>query len=347
MKILGIETSCDETAAAVVEYGRGVISNVVASQIDLHKNFGGVVPEIAARSHLEVINQVVDEAVDKAGGWPVVDAIAVTSQPGLIGALLIGTLAARTYALTLGKPLISVHHIKGHIYANFLEQNHEIAFPILALVISGGHTQIIMLKTHDDFEILGSTRDDAVGEVFDKVAKILGLPYPGGPEISKIADQYHGELIDLPIAKMKGNQLDFSFSGLKTAVLRQAQKMAGVDINFPSFELAKKLIRNEKAQLAKSFEETVVKTLMRNMQQAGQDTVPKTIMLAGGVAANQRIRQGLVETFPNQKVLIAEPKFCGDNAAMIASAAFYQIQGQTDPYADPLDFSVLPRSAIS
>ncbi|MCL2085810.1 tRNA (adenosine(37)-N6)-threonylcarbamoyltransferase complex transferase subunit TsaD [Candidatus Saccharibacteria bacterium] len=385
MKILGIETSCDETAAAVVENGPRVISNVIASQIDLHKSFGGVVPEIAARSHLESINVVINEAVERAGGWDSIDAIAVTSQPGLIGALMIGTLAARTLAIVYKKPLISVHHIKGHIYANFLELENEqspqkIDFPILSLVVSGGHTQILFQSSHSDFEIISSTRDDAVGEVFDKVARILGLPYPGGPEISKIASEYHGEIISLPIAKLKPDpakpfdgQLDFSFSGLKTAVLRTAQNLAGVGIDYPSFELADKLTHEQKALLAKSFEQTAVRTLARNMKTAQEKLGARTIMLAGGVAANRALREEIQKTFsPANKVsaagsipgsprsrggLVAKEdsfrlkrmpplKYCTDNAAMIASASFFQTK-ENQPYANPLDFSILPRSSIS
>ncbi|MDR0887256.1 MAG: tRNA (adenosine(37)-N6)-threonylcarbamoyltransferase complex transferase subunit TsaD [Candidatus Nomurabacteria bacterium] len=376
MKILGIESSCDETAASVVENGSKILTNVVASQIEIHKQFGGVVPEIAARSHLEIINSVINQAVKKVG-WDNIDAIAVTSKPGLIGALMIGTLAARTYALAKNIPLISVHHIKGHIYANFLNQENQknqqtqnIQFPILALVVSGGHTQIILLKSHTDFQILGSTRDDAIGEVFDKVAKIIGLNYPGGPELSKLAQKYQTEnyttKIHFPNAILKPNpaklydgQFDFSFSGLKTAVLRQAQKMADVNIDFPSYELAKKLTENQKIQIAYNFEQTATDTLVGKMQKAANLTNPKTIMLAGGVAANRVLRAKLQTTFGKTKIPIhiAPPEFCTDNAAMIASAAYFQIQNaqiqngsaqnQANPFADPLDFSIAPRANLN
>ena len=233
--ILGIETSCDETAASVVLDGRQILSSVVNSQIDIHAMYGGVVPEVAARSHIEVINPVINQALTDAGlTWDDIDAIAVTYAPGLIGSLLIGTLAARTLAILKNKPLYPVHHIKAHVYANFLNQDGKVPeFPILSLIVSGGHSQLVLFKSHTDFAIIGQTQDDAIGEAFDKVAKILGLPYPGGPSIAKAAENGNPLAYDLPKAKL-ANKYDFSFSGLKTAVLRAVQREIGVDFTYPS-----------------------------------------------------------------------------------------------------------------
>ena len=276
MKVLGIESSCDETAASVVEDGFRLLSNVVRSQIDIHKAYGGVVPEVAARSHIEVIVPVVEEALEQAGcSWDDIDAIAVTYAPGLIGSLLVGTLAARTLALTKHKPLYPVHHVEGHVYANFLVEQQlqndstaqarsaqtadlyrlagqemasrrsetilqlpskQPAFPMLALIVSGGHSQLVLFRDHGNYELLGQTQDDAVGEAFDKVAKILGLPYPGGPSVARAAESGDPMAFALPTAKLSG-EYDFSFSGLKTAVLRAVQREVGKDFTFPSHEL--------------------------------------------------------------------------------------------------------------
>ena len=236
MIILGIESSCDETAASIVADGTTVLSNVVNSQIEIHSKYGGVIPEVAARSHLEVINPVIDQALEEANlTWDDIDAIAVTYAPGLIGSLLIGSLAARTLAVTKDKPLYGVHHILAHFYANFLDKA-EPEFPCLALIVSGGHTQLVLFESHTNFKLLGKTQDDAVGEAFDKVAKVIGLPYPGGPSIAMTA--LHGNPNRFKFPKPKtDNPLDFSYSGLKTAVLRQAQKQIGKDFTFPSFEI--------------------------------------------------------------------------------------------------------------
>ena len=238
MLILGIETSCDETAAAVVRDGREILSNVVVSQIDIFAEYGGVIPEVAARSHLEAMMPVVNKALtDASCTWDEIDAIAVTHAPGLLGSLLIGTLTARTLAILHHKPLYAVHHLKSHVYANWLSGTQEDpSFPLLALVVSGGHTQILYMRGHNQFEIIGTTHDDAVGECFDKVAKILGLPYPGGPSIAKAALSGDATRYRLPHPKVEG--LDFSFSGLKTAVLRAVQKEVGVPISYPSHKLA-------------------------------------------------------------------------------------------------------------
>ena len=245
MRILGIESSCDETAAAVVEDGKNILSSIVKSQIDIHTQYGGVVPEVAARNHLEVVNPVVQQALDDANlDWSKIDAIAVTYAPGLSGSLLIGAITAKTLAYLYNKPLYPIHHVEAHVYANFLINGQgELAkdlptsqpkFPLLALIVSGGHTQLVLFSDHGKFRILGQTQDDAVGEAFDKVAKIIGLPYPGGPSISKAA--IHGDpyKYKLPKAKLK-NKFDFSFSGLKTAVLRAVQSEVGVNFSFPSY----------------------------------------------------------------------------------------------------------------
>ena len=333
MKILGIETSCDETAAAVVEDGRRILSNVVNSQIDIHREYGGVVPEVAARSHLEVINPVINMALEKAEiGWKDIDAIAVTYAPGLVGSLLVGTLAARMLAILKNKPLYPVHHIESHIYANFLGLEDEPEFPILALVVSGGHTQLILLKNHGDFEIIGSTRDDAVGEVFDKVAKMLGLPYPGGPSISEAALRGDREKYQLPKARLD-SPYDFSFSGLKTAVLRAIQKEVEVDINFSSTGLPGLLSASQRDDFAASFEKTAVETLVDKLLKAYEFYTPRTVVIAGGVSANRYLREELLRRM-SVEVKFAPIELCTDNAAMVASAGYYHVlrEAPTDPY---------------
>ena len=349
MNILAIETSCDETACAIVEDGSNILSNIVNSQIDIHKIYGGVVPEIAARSHIEAIMPVVEKAIsDSKITWEKIDAIAVTHTPGLLGSLLVGTLTARTLAILHNKPLYAIHHLKSHIYANWLEtaQTSTPQFPLLALVISGGHTQIIKMDHHNDFHIIGSTRDDAVGEVFDKVAKILGLPYPGGPSIAQSALKGNPEKYQLPIPQV--DNLDFSFSGLKTAVLRRIQKELNLPISTPSFELKNHLAEQQINDFAASFQATVSKIFIKKITKALEENPSvKSLVIAGGVSANQNLKENIQKTFENQvKIHVPNPKFSTDNAAMVASAAFYSIQsGQksTDPYS--LDIS--PRSVIS
>ncbi|MFI5212817.1 MAG: tRNA (adenosine(37)-N6)-threonylcarbamoyltransferase complex transferase subunit TsaD, partial [Candidatus Saccharimonadales bacterium] len=257
MKILGIESSCDETAAAVVENGRALLSNVVNSQIDIHALYGGVVPEVAARSHIEVINPVINQALAEANcSWDDIDAIAVTYAPGLIGSLLVGTLAARTLAVLKQKPLYPIHHVEAHVYANFLNEQPPV-FPMLALIVSGGHSQLVLFKTHGDYELLGQTQDDAVGEAFDKVAKILGLPYPGGPSIAQAALSGNAFAYPLPKAKLK-DAYNFSFSGLKTAVLRAVQREVGVDFTFASAGLSALLNDVQRHDFAASFQRVAV-----------------------------------------------------------------------------------------
>ena len=337
MNILGIETSCDETAAAVVADGQRLLSNVVVSQIDIHQAYGGVVPEIAARSHIEAILPVIDKAVTPVG-WDAIDAIAVTNQPGLLGSLLIGTLTARTLALTHRKPLLGIHHIKSHIYANWLGDQTP-TFPALALVVSGGHTQILFLKSHTDFQIIGTTRDDAVGEAFDKVAKILGLPYPGGPSISKAAISGNPRAYLLPHPKVDG--YDFSFSGLKTAVLRSIQQTVDKPISFPSSQLAELLTQQQVADFAASFEATAVAVLVEKLAKAVENYQPKSLLLAGGVAANQKLRAECAKIAPKIQFFVPAPQFSTDNAAMVASAAYFEHQNGKS-YDDPFSLTANP-----
>lgn len=330
MNVLGIESSCDETAAAVVRDGREIISNIVNTQIDIHKVYGGVVPEVAARSHLEVVIPVIDQAVRDAGGWDQVDAVAATMMPGLIGSLLIGSLSARAIALMKHKPFYPVHHVEGHVYANFLMDNPP-EFPFLALIVSGGHSQIVLFRNHGNYELLGQTADDAVGEAFDKVAKIIGLPYPGGPSIAQAALSGDPHKYHLPKAHMHG-KYDFSFSGLKTAILRAIQDAVGVDHTFPSHLLASKLTSQQVADFAASFQYTAVETLVEKLVKATYEYQPKSVVIAGGVAANQELRRQLKEKLPIP-ISFPSPTLCTDNGAMIATLGYYkaQILQPTDP----------------
>lgn len=338
MKILGIETSCDETAAAVVEDGAKILSNAVVSQIDIFAEYGGVIPEVAARSHLEVMMPVVEKAMKDADcTWNDIDAIAVTHAPGLLGSLLIGTLTARTLAILHDKPLYAVHHLKSHIYANWLsDQTPE--FPLLALVISGGHTQILYMPSHDKFEIIGTTRDDAIGECFDKVAKILGLPYPGGPSIAKAAKEGDENKYKFPHPKIDG--LDFSFSGLKTAVLRAVQKELNLPISHPSHDLKNHLTKKQVNDFAASFQKTAVDILLEKLSVAKQQHPDvKSIVFAGGVSANEALREKAEGYFPQKSL-------SGDNGAMVAAAAYYEIQAGKKP-TDPYKMNIYPRISIN
>lgn len=338
MKILGIETSCDETAAAIVEDGRTILSNAVVSQIDIFAEYGGVIPEVAARSHLEVMMPVVERAMkDAKCTWDDIDAIAATHAPGLLGSLLIGTLTARTLAVLHDKPLYAVHHLKSHIYANWLSGSTP-SFPLLALVISGGHTQILYMPAHNDFKIIGTTRDDAIGECFDKVAKILGLPYPGGPSIAKAAKNGDPDKYKLPHPKIDG--LDFSFSGLKTAVLRAVQKELGLPISHPSHDLKNHLTEKQVNDFAASFQKTAVDILLEKLQ-AATEKYPdvKSIVFAGGVSANEALREKGEGFFPDLSL-------SGDNGAMVAAAAYYEIQAGVKP-TDPYKLNIYPRISIN
>ncbi len=422
MKILAIESSCDETAAAVIEDGTKILSNVVVSQIDIFAEYGGVIPEVAARSHLEAILPVIHKSLEKASlTWNDIDAIAVTHTPGLLGSLLVGTLTARTLAILHNKPLYAVHHLKSHIYACWLEDEESgnnlsrpcpetpasvskrtspvktgacergreklfPDFPLLALVVSGGHTQILYMKKHNHFKIIGTTHDDAVGECFDKVAKILGLPYPGGPSIAKEAKKGYENRYKLPHPKVP--DLDFSFSGLKTAVLRAIQKEVGVPISYPSHELAKLLSKKQRSDFAASFQKTAVDILLEKLNLA-REKYPeiKSIVIAGGVSANQKLREEATQNFESaatnltksenmpkvtseghpqslrgrseepredgrderpEEITLAFPqlKFSGDNAAMVGAAAYFEIKSGVKP-TDPYSLNIAPRSPIT
>jgi len=312
--VLGVETSCDETASAVVRNGREVLSNVISSQIEIHKKFGGVVPEIASRKHVELIIPVIDQALDEAGvKLEDVDVIGVTYGPGLVGALLVGLSAAKALAFTADKPLVGVHHIEGHIAANYLEHK-ELEPPFVCLVASGGHSHIVYVNDYNKFEIMGQTRDDAAGEAFDKVARAIGLGYPGGPLIDKAARSGNKNAIAFPRVHFENGSLDFSFSGLKTAVLNylNTAEQRGEDIVLED--------------VAASFQQAVVDVLVRNTIEAGKRKKVKNIALAGGVAANSALRSELKSAAEENgfNMYYPRPILCTDNAAMIACAAYYE-----------------------
>lgn len=351
MKILGVETSCDETAAAVVEDGYKLLSNAISSSVDLHAAYGGVVPEIAARSHLEVILPVIDEALKTAKvSWQDIDAISVTRGPGLGGSLLIGLMTARTLAITKNKPLYGVNHVHAHVYANFLTQTslpgyklpkNQPKFPLLALIVSGGHSQLVLFAHHFKYTVLGQTVDDAVGEAFDKVAKLLGLPYPGGPSISMASQKGNPEAIKLPKAKLD-NRYDFSFSGLKTAVLRATQELCGKTYDFPSTQLSNLLNARQKANIAASFQKVAIETLVRGVKTATEEHNPASVVIAGGVAANQELRRQLAKAL-TQQIEYTDIKLCTDNAAMVASLGFFMAkdnQPRANPYVLEIDPSL-------
>lgn len=312
--ILGIESSCDETAAAVVKNGREVLSNVINSQIDIHKRYGGVVPEIASRCHIEAVNAVIDEALEKAGvTFNDIDAIAVTYGPGLVGALLVGVSAAKALAYALKKPLVNVHHIKGHICSNYVA-HHDLKPPFVCLVASGGHSHIVYAKDFLDYEIMGMTRDDAAGEAFDKIARVLGLGYPGGPKIDALAKEGNPHAVEFPRVKMSEDSLDFSFSGVKTAVINHIHKLdqKGEEYN--------------KADIAASFQEAVCDALVSHTLEAAKRKKTKTVVIAGGVASNSALREKMTTEAHKQgiDVLYPQPVLCTDNAVMIASAGYYE-----------------------
>ena len=323
MKILGIESSCDETAAAVIEDGISILSNQVASQLEIHARYGGIVPEVASRQHILAIIPVIKQALAEAEvTWSNLDGIAVTNGPGLAGSLLVGVNAAKAIALATGIPLIGVNHLEGHIYANWLENNQHSApgFPLVCLIVSGGHSDLVLMKGHGDYTLLGRTRDDAAGEAFDKAARILDLGYPGGPAIQRASESGAASL-QLPRAWLKGTA-DFSFSGIKTALLRLSE--------------AGKV--NSQADAAASFQEAVVEVLATKTIAAARELGVKQILVAGGVAANGRLRQRLVQDSP-LPVLIPPLKLCTDNAAMIASCGYFRFRAGK---IDGLDLDVMP-----
>jgi N6-L-threonylcarbamoyladenine synthase len=317
MRLLAIETSCDETAAAVVEDGHRILSSVVSTQAALHAPFGGVVPEVAARHHLENICPVIEKAMSDAGlGFPELDAVAVTHGPGLVGALLVGVQAAKGIAFVHGKPLVPVHHIAGHLEAASLADGGEIPLPALALVVSGGHTSLFAVEARGEYRLLGRTRDDAAGEAFDKVAKLLGLGYPGGPVIDRISEGSNDQAHEFTIARIKDGGLDFSFSGVKTAVLYHVRREGiapSPDPARPSAEIR---------DLAASFQRAVVTALVRKLKQAAEAQRPRSLILTGGVAANRRLRRDAARAADELGLPLFVPPIAlsTDNAAMIGAA---------------------------
>ena len=312
--ILAVETSCDETAAAVVENGRKVLSNVISSQIDLHTLYGGVVPEIASRKHIEKINQVMAEALLQAGKTlSDLDAVAVTYGPGLVGALLVGVSAAKAVSFASGIPLVGVHHIEGHISANYIE-NRDLEPPFVCLVVSGGHSHLVVVKDYGEYEILGRTRDDAAGEAFDKVARAIGLGYPGGPKIDKVSREGNPEAIAFPRAKVGDSDYDFSFSGLKSAVLNY---LNSCEMKGESFC---------QADVAASFQKAVVDVLAEHSMHAVESCGIKKFAIAGGVASNTALREALTTACEERGVTFYHPSplLCTDNAAMIGAAGYYE-----------------------
>ncbi|TYO94931.1 tRNA (adenosine(37)-N6)-threonylcarbamoyltransferase complex transferase subunit TsaD [Desulfallas thermosapovorans] len=331
--ILSVETSCDETSSAVLVDGINIKSNIISSQVDVHRKFGGVVPEVASRKHLELINHVIQEALDEAGiGFNNLDAVAVTYGPGLVGALLVGVAAAKAIAFGLDIPLIGVNHLEGHVSANFLVEPQP-EFPVICLVVSGGHTDLVLISGYGRYELLGATRDDAAGEAFDKVARVLGLGYPGGPLIDNMALSGNDMAIDLPRAYLAADSLDFSFSGLKTAVINYLHRanQKGVPVN--------------KADVAASFQRAAVDVLVDKTLLAAQKCRTKTIMLAGGVAANRLLRQEITyrASREGRRVIYPPPVLCTDNAAMIGCAAYYKYL-QND-FA-PLTLNAMPNLSL-
>lgn len=410
MRILGIETSCDETAAAVVEDGHVLLSSVVATSLDLHAKYGGVVPEIAARSHIESITPVIEQALaDAKTDWNQIDGIAVTYGAGLGGSLLVGVLTARTLAIVKNKPLYGINHVEGHVYANFLTETplpdyvlpkNQPQFPMLVLIVSGGHTQLVLFRNHFDYILLGQTHDDAIGEAFDKVAKILGLPYPGGPSVSEAAKNGNPYAFTFPKARstlsqtshadgVQGNdeerasrtggtvsesrkqltqqsaastvnatgsasthagamqglgKYDFSFSGIKTAVLRVAQAACGKDYDFPSTKLSELLSVAQKADIAASFQRVAIETVVDKTFQAYEEFQPKSVIIAGGVAANQELRRQLSKRLP-LPVSYTDIKLCTDNGAMIATLGCYKAMLK-QPAADPYSLEIQPNLSM-
>ena len=310
MLVLGVESSCDETSVAIVRDGKEVLCNIINSQIDIHKLFGGVVPEVASRHHVYQVSMVFEQAFKEAGvKQEDIDLVAVTKGPGLIGSLLVGVNAAKTFALMYNKPIIGVHHLAGHIYANAIE--HDMKFPSVALLVSGGNTELIYMKEHFDFEVIGETLDDAVGEAYDKVARVVGLPYPGGPHVDRLAhegkDNYH-----LPRVYLDENSYNFSFSGLKSAVINLVH-----NANQRKEEI-------NKEDLCASFQDSVTEVLVRKTFKLAKEKQVNQIIVAGGVSANKGLKERFTKENPGFEICIPSIKYCTDNAAMIAVAGYYQ-----------------------
>lgn len=353
MIVLGIESSCDETSASVVKDGNELLSVVIATSMDLHAQYGGVIPEIAARSHIEAVIPVITEALEQAScNWSDIDAIAVTYGAGLGGSLLVGVLTARTLAIIYKKPLYAINHVEGHVYANFLTKTSlpnfnlpamQPVFPLLALIVSGGHSQLVLFRDHFDYTLLGQTHDDAIGEAFDKVAKIIGLPYPGGPSVGKKALEGNDHAFQLPKARMQG-KYDFSFSGLKTAVLRAAQEQVGRDYSLPSHELAGLLSDSQKADIAATFQRVAVETVVDKAIEAFHEFSPASVVIAGGVAASPELRKQLAARLPIP-INYTDAKLCTDNGAMIATLGCYHAMlGR--PTADPYTLEIAPNLSM-
>lgn len=327
--ILAIESSCDETAASVVKNGRTILSNVISSQIELHKLYGGVVPEIASRKHIEKINQVIEEALEEAEvTLDDLDAVGVTYGPGLVGALLVGVAEAKAISYAKKLPLVGVHHIEGHVSANYIE-HPDLEPPFMCLIVSGGHTHLVIVKDYGEFEILGRTRDDAAGEAFDKVARAIGLGYPGGPKIDKLAKEGNAEAIQFPKAKLESGPYDFSFSGVKSAVLNYINKCKMQGEEF------------DRADLAASFQKAVVDTLVEKAVKAAKEYHMDKLAIAGGVASNSALRGATENACKKESIQFYYPSpiFCTDNAAMIGVAAYYEYQKGT---RHGLDLNAVP-----
>ncbi len=353
MKILGIETSFDETAAGIVEDGHRLLSNAVVSSMEQHVPYGGVVPEIAARSHIESITSVIEDALKIAKcTWDDIDGIAVTQGAGLNGSLLVGVLTARTLAITQQKPLYGINHVEAHLYANFLTDTSlsgyvlpkaQPIFPLIGLIVSGAHCQLVVFKDHFDYQLLGQTQDDAIGEAFDKVAKILGLGYPGGPSLAKKALEGNSHKYRLPKAKLD-SKYDFSFSGLKTAVLRLAQAELGKGFDFPSSKLSELLSEAQKADIAASFQRVAVETVVDKTVHAFNEFGAKRIIIGGGVASNLELRKQLSNRLP-LPITYPDPQLCTDNGAMIAALGCFKAMYH-QPTADPYSLEITPNLSM-